>query len=703
MKKTAAGHPRCGKRLILGILAVLFVIGTSLAGCENKLIIDLMKYKDEEERRERERGQTGGGTPSLPALTGTVTVTGNPDAVGQTLTANTAFLGGSGAVSYRWGRGTALNGPFTDISPAATAATYILQAADNGTYIAVTVTRAGYSGSVTSLGLGPVGFPLLSGTVAVSGTAEVGQTLVTDITLLGGSGTISYQWGRGAAAAGPFTAIASATNGTYTLQADDDGTYIAVTVTRAANSGSVTGSPVAGPVIFPALTGSVAITGTAEVGNTLTADITLLGGSGTISYQWNRGAAAAGPFTAIASATNGTYTLQSADNGKYITVTVTRAANSGSVTGGPTGQVPFTFDSAGIQARIDALPSTGGTVILPAGTYTMTGRVTVGKDVTLTTAAGAAVAMERNASFNYNDMFQVNGTGAALTLSTGGSGATLTLDGKDVPLQSDLPLSLVRVSGTYPLTIDAGVTLKDNEGPGVYIRDYSSTSILSSSSLTMNGGTISGNDTGIEYEGAYLNAAISNATISGNRRGVEMDAFNLGNGTAGVFTMSGTTVSNNTGASFGGGLIIRGNITSTMNDSIISGNTVTSNGGGLYIEGGTFTMSGSSEISGNTAERWGGGVDVGTGSTFTMTGGTISGNTAETWPGGGVYLRGHLIMSGGTIYGSSEGPPYSNTTTVEGAALYNNGATAEYGDGDPILPHTDGYYYYTENTITGRL
>jgi hypothetical protein len=40
-------------------------------------------------------------------------------------------------------------GPFTDIT-FATAPDYTLTAADNGKYIVVTVTRGGYSGSVSS-------------------------------------------------------------------------------------------------------------------------------------------------------------------------------------------------------------------------------------------------------------------------------------------------------------------------------------------------------------------------------------------------------------------------------------------------------------------------------------------------------------------------------------------------------------------------
>ena len=80
----------------------------------------------------------------------------------------------------------------------------------------------------------------------------------------------------------------------------------------------------------PALKGTVNISGNQQVGQTLTADIGNLGGSGEISYQWKRG------NVDISGATGSSYTVQSADVGSTITVTVTRSGNSGSITSDPT-------------------------------------------------------------------------------------------------------------------------------------------------------------------------------------------------------------------------------------------------------------------------------------------------------------------------------------------------------------------------------
>jgi len=83
---------------------------------------------------------------------------------------------------------------------------------------------------------------------------------------------------------------------------------------------------------FP-LTGTVSISGHAQAGQTLTADVSSLRGSGVISFQWVRGGS-----TIIGSNSN-TYTIQTADVGSTIIVVVTRSNNSGSITSLPTSTI----------------------------------------------------------------------------------------------------------------------------------------------------------------------------------------------------------------------------------------------------------------------------------------------------------------------------------------------------------------------------
>ncbi|MDR0487728.1 MAG: transglutaminase-like domain-containing protein, partial [Treponema sp.] len=122
---------------------------------------------------------------------------------------------------------------------------------------------------------------------------------------------------------------------TYTVQKADLGYLITVTVTRANNSGTVTGSTTSVVKGEPLtiLSGSVSITGDAEPGKTLTANTSSLGGSGTISYQWKRG------VSTNIGVDSSTYIVQAGDVLSFITVTVTREGYYGSVTSVPAGPV----------------------------------------------------------------------------------------------------------------------------------------------------------------------------------------------------------------------------------------------------------------------------------------------------------------------------------------------------------------------------
>lgn len=94
---------------------------------------------------------------TLPALTGTLTISGNA-VVGRTLTATTSALNGIGTFAYQWKRGDTAAAVTTDI-PGANGQTYTLTGADKGSYIAVSAVRSGNSGSVTSAAVGPVTDP----------------------------------------------------------------------------------------------------------------------------------------------------------------------------------------------------------------------------------------------------------------------------------------------------------------------------------------------------------------------------------------------------------------------------------------------------------------------------------------------------------------------------------------------------------------
>jgi predicted RecA/RadA family phage recombinase len=242
----------------------------------------------------------------LPKLTGTVSISGTVK-TGETLTADTDSLGGDGDISYQWKRvGTGV----AAVNVGEDSETYVIQGADGGCTITVTVTRAGYSGTVTSEPTAEVTASQLTGTVTIEGNAWVGHTLTANTDLLNGTGEFTYQWKRGGGQS------VGSNSPTYTVQNVAVGNTITVTVTCAGFTGSFTSEPTAA-VTLPPLTGTVTIEGNGWAGQTLTANTDLLDGTGNITYQWKRGGT-------LNIGTGKTYVVLAADEGNYITVTANR-------------------------------------------------------------------------------------------------------------------------------------------------------------------------------------------------------------------------------------------------------------------------------------------------------------------------------------------------------------------------------------------
>ena len=282
---------------------------------------------------------------SPPPLTGNVSFStshGSPYKVGLVLTAYTNNLGGSGTISYVWLRGDTQNGDFAAIQ-GETSSSYTVTEADSGKFIRVRVSRTGNTGTVTSgtFSVGtllPASTPELGGSISFIGDFIVGQTVSVNISSLTGStGTIHYQWYRETAPNNNnWNTIPAATGSSYTLTQNDLGLRLYVRVTRDGYAGART-TPNSTPVLAqgspPQITGYVwiDIRSNAKVGDIMTAWTENIGGSGTISFIWQRGESSSGPFTNIAGASSSTYTLQTADEDSYIRLVVERENNSGTL------------------------------------------------------------------------------------------------------------------------------------------------------------------------------------------------------------------------------------------------------------------------------------------------------------------------------------------------------------------------------------
>ncbi len=239
--------------------------------------------------------------PSSKIELTSVSISGTVD-FGETLTAVLPVDGAT--ATYQWFRGGKL-------VQSGSESTYVIQTADAGKTI--TVKAIGFGGFTGIVKATTARLPKIALTeVTLSGTVDFGETLTAVLPVDGATAT--YQWFRGGAR------IVGATEPTYEIQTADAGKAITV---KAIGNGGFTGTVKATTARLPkiALT-EVAIDGTLQVGETLTA--TLFPEGATATFQWFRGGAL------VQDSTDATYTIQTADAGKAITV---KALGTGGFTG----------------------------------------------------------------------------------------------------------------------------------------------------------------------------------------------------------------------------------------------------------------------------------------------------------------------------------------------------------------------------------
>ena len=186
-----------------------------------------------------------------------------------------------------------------------------------------------------------------TGAPTINGTAQVGETLTANTSGIADADGLSsvqyeYQWLVDDAD------ISGATNATYTLAADDEGKAISVSISFTDDAGNeetltsaATDAVSAAAAANSPATGAPTITGTAQVGQTLTADTSGIADANGLSnvqyeYQWLADDAD------IAGATGLTYTLTDSEESKAITVRVSYtddADNEETLTSGATAAV----------------------------------------------------------------------------------------------------------------------------------------------------------------------------------------------------------------------------------------------------------------------------------------------------------------------------------------------------------------------------
>jgi hypothetical protein len=271
--------------------------------------------------------------------------------VGAELTANPGQWAGTQPITfmYQWYRCAANGANCLAIAGAATK-TYTPVVQDVGSTLRVAVTAKnaaapGGVGPIFSLQTaavvqppGPVNLTLP--TVSGSEPPTVGATLTANAGTWEGTPPIvySYRWQRCNADGEDCVDIANATGPTYqVVQADADFRLrVVVTAANAEGDNAKASSPtgVVAPAAGPVNTTKPSISGTASVGQTLTANAGSWESATPVvfSYRWQRCNARGEACQDIPGATEQTYRLVSADRGSRIVVVVTATNAQGNMT-----------------------------------------------------------------------------------------------------------------------------------------------------------------------------------------------------------------------------------------------------------------------------------------------------------------------------------------------------------------------------------
>ena len=280
--------------------------------------------------------------PNSPA-TGAPTISGTAQ-VGQTLTASTSDISDSDGLAdaiftYQWIANDGTED--TDIQDA-TVSTYTVGADDEGKTIKVRVNFTDDGGnqetrtSAVTVAVAAIPNSAATGAPTISGTAQVGQMLTASTSGISDSNglanaTFTYQWIANDGT--EDTDIQNATGSTYILATADEGKTIKVRVSFTDDGGNQETRTSAVTVAVAAIpnsaaTGAPTISGTAQVGQALTASTSGISDSNglanaTFTYQW------LADDTDITDATGSTYTVGADDEGKTIKVRLSFTDDSG--------------------------------------------------------------------------------------------------------------------------------------------------------------------------------------------------------------------------------------------------------------------------------------------------------------------------------------------------------------------------------------
>lgn len=360
---------------------------------------------------------------------------------------------------------------------------------------------------------------------------------------------------------------------------------------------------------------------------------------------------------------------------------------------------------------------------------------------------GGAVYVQ-SATFDFN-----NGTlegnwskryGGAININ---KSATLNLDGncKIMNNSANHGGGISQEDGDCAIKLDndgifiSGNMARGGNGGGIFIEK---------GVLNFNKGTITNNNAGLKGGGLSLYVSriegditfnMNGGTLSNNVAGTDgggIDVFadhslsSDGTKNEVILNLNDGIIDGNTSSGEGGAIHVWVNENGVSNidigknsvGSTITNNSSKTNGGGVSIYSGTINMY-NGKVQSNTTEKNGGGFYIGNTGTFTLNGGTINKNISLSGDGGGIYVsNGSITMYNGKIENNEakngggfylatgkfeirNGSVISRNSAENGGGGYVSGGTFSLTGGDTSynIASQNGGGYYIVNTSTVNL
>jgi hypothetical protein len=320
-------------------------------------------------------------------------------------------------------------------------------------------------------------------------------------------------------------------------------------------------------------------------------------------------------------------------NAAGITHTVNTTTDNSVDTNPGDGSCTDTNGRCSLRAAIMEANATSGsaTIIVPAGTYTLTSSLSITSNVTIIGAGGNS-----------------NGDPKSTIIQAGSSAGSGTGRVFDINpnLDKDLNVTIQSVwvrygkaSGGYGgggIAADAGehaAVANTIHIDNCYISDNTSSTSDGGGGLNLTSGKSNG------FLKVTRTTVSNNTALAGNGGGIYVQSY-------GLFQLDASTIENNSSAAgIGGGLYLEGTGGSYITNSTIAQNTASSltngMGGGIYTNS-SLTLD-NSTINGNTATLNGGGVYVNSALASLFRNNTINANKSTSGNGGGIHVQANAV------------------------------------------------------------